>query len=79
MSMTYSYDEANHKLTVKGDGLKDIVVDLGNTAFTVWQDTDRYLEVREGGGHWETSALGGVSDHAGGFETADGHLLIHNL
>lgn len=77
--MTYNLNISDRKLTISHEGLKDIVVEFSTSELTVWQDTDRYLVVAPGGGHWETGAPGGVSDHPGGFETEAGHILVHNL
>jgi len=77
--IVYDLNVSTHRLTLSSEGLQDIVIDLDAAELTVWQGTDRYQVIAPGGGHWETSAPAGVSDHPGGFETSSGHLLVHNL
>ena len=77
--MNYHLDINERKLIISHEGLEDIVVNLADAAMTVWQGTSKYLEVKAGGGHWETSAVSGVSDQAGGFETSGGFILVHQI
>lgn len=77
--MTYILDVNAHSLTIKSDGLQDVAIDLGTDRLTVWQGGSQYLTIAAAGGHWETNAGGGVSDHAGSFETQDGHILVHQV
>jgi hypothetical protein len=76
--MNYDFSVTG-KLKITHEGLEEIVIDLADTAMTVWQGTSRYAEVKPGGGHWETSTLSGVSDHPGGFETENDFLLVHQV
>ena len=76
---TYDLNIGEHKLTISSEDLQDIVVDFGTGELTIWQGTDRYLVIKEGGGHWEVSSLSGVSNHPGGFETQGGFLLVHQV
>lgn len=79
--MTFDLDLSAQKLTVKHEGLQDILIDLSDPdRVSVWQGTDQYAGLKPGGGHWEVETSGGLTAQPGGFEVNEsGHLLVHEL
>lgn len=83
MPITYNIEidpsKGTAKLRVSSEGLMDQLFSLDADALTQWQGTDRVIELKPGGGHWETSSLGGLTTKPGGVEVEADHLLVHSL